>query len=149
MTKDQLKKLLDFHQKNPQDAKLPNKAGLMTEFRRWNNAVDESKLKRAQRDELIQMLCRALGHKPRRWVHAKQNYRFGLSFEYKGKFPPIKYSPEMSQDELRAMLELYTNPTISVAQLKEALKKHAWNLKVSGNKGELLKRLRDAWAVRT
>jgi hypothetical protein len=143
LDQDALKKVLDFHQKKPQDAKLPNKEGLVQEIRRWNTQVDDSTLKRAKRDELIQMLCQSIGHAPRQWVSATQYHRFGLSFEYKGKFPSIKYSEDLSTEELRAMLELYTNPRISVAQLKAALKKHSWRPKVTGNKGELLKRLRD------
>lgn len=114
MTQVELKQVLVYHQKDSKYANLPNMAGFKDEIRRWNKAVDEKKLAKAKRDDLIDMLCEAIGHKPRQRSHAIKYHRFGLSFDYKGSFPTPKYRQGMSSDELKAMLELYPNPKMTV-----------------------------------
>jgi hypothetical protein len=115
---------------------------LIEEIRRWVKKPQESKLKAARVDDLIDTLYQALGAKPRRRIDVKRYRRFDLSFDYKGDFPAPFYREGMPTDELRAMLEIYPNPKISVPQLKAWLKQD--RAKVTGGKPELLQRMRES-----
>jgi hypothetical protein len=140
MSRDELVKALDFHNKNSTQAKLPTKPGLIEEIRRWVKKPNESQLKKARVHDLIGMLYQALDAKPRRRITVERYRRFDLSFDYKGDFPAPLYREGMPTDELQAMLEIYPDPKISVPQLKAWLKKDG--AKVTGGKQELLLRMR-------
>lgn len=152
MTADELKSVLDFHQRDRKGAGLPSKPGLQAEVRRF--LVGPAKTPKRQKvltsgrvDELVTFLAEVLNHKPRGWVSAKRERRFGLSFDYKGAYPAPVYRKDMSSSELRAMLELHPGAVkASAAQLKERInKEEVWpTTKPAGTKAELTERLAKA-----
>eukprot|EP00752_Nemacystus_decipiens_P002691 g2513.t1 len=161
MTADDLKAVLDFSQRDYKGARLPSKPGLQAEIRRF--MVGKAKTPARQKvltsgrvDELTKLLAEVLDHEPRRWVSARRDRRFGLTFDYKGAYPGPVYREDMGSEELRAMLELYPGAVkVSAAQLKERInKEEAWpTTKPSGTKADLMERLaravgggRPSWA---
>jgi hypothetical protein len=124
LARDELIKVLNYDKKNSSQAKLPIKAGLVQEVIRWNPTnTNETRLKQMSRNEIIAQLYKGLNAKPRCRVTAKRYRRFGLSFDYKGAtFPTPVYRQGMEGDEIKAMLELYPSPKLSVAQIKASLK---------------------------
>ena len=152
MTADQLKAVLDFSQRDHKGAGLPSKPGLQAEVRRF--MVGKAKTPARQKvltsgrvGEIEKLLAEVLGHEPRRWVSARRERRFGLTFDYKGAYPGPVYREDMSSDELRAMLELHPGAVkVSAAQLKERInKEEVWpTTKPAGTKADLTERLAKA-----
>lgn len=149
LDQQQLKPVLDFHQRDPSGAALPKKSKLEVEIRRFVGASLDEDIKRAtNKNDLIQLLCRAIGHRPRRWLseHSgdapRKYHRFGLTFPYDGPYPKPEYRPDLKSDELRAMLELHPTVKITVPQLKAELRERDGRAGLKGSKSELLLRLR-------
>lgn len=148
MIADELKAVLDFHQRDPKGAGLPTKPGLQAEVRRF--FAGSAKTQKRQKvltsgrvDDIVKLLAEALGHKPRRWVSARRERRFGLTFDYEGAYPAPIYREDVSSKELRAMLELYPGAVkMSAAQLKESInKEETWpTTKPAGSKAEMTER---------
>lgn len=152
MTADQLKAVLDFNQRDPKGAGLPPKQMLQAEVRRFmvgraKTTARQKVLTSGRVAELQKLLAEVLDHEPRRWVSARRERRFGLTFDYKGVYPAPVYREDMSSSELRAMLELHPGAVkVSAAQLKERInKEEMWpTTKPSGTKADLMERLAKA-----
>jgi hypothetical protein len=59
-----------------------------------------------------------------------------------GELPSSKYREGMSQEDLKAWLELYPDAAITISQLKKCISEYTYGEKTSGTKPQLLNRLR-------
>jgi len=100
MTADELKAVLDFNQHDRKGAGLPTRPGLQAEVSRFMVGVARTKARRRVLTsgwvvELEGLLADVFRHEPRRWVSARRERRFGLTFDFDGPYPAPVYREDM------------------------------------------------------